>query len=124
MDFAEHADLTGRLRGLVILLGERLSADQARFADELVDASEFGVALETLAGWLSEEETPIPDDVRHDFPWGIHRFAQVPTSTWTTGDVFARAYVRWLEIRHSVAFIRGQLDAFPDGPIRARQTPR
>jgi hypothetical protein len=67
MDFAEHADLTGRLRGLVILLGERLSADQARFADELVDASEFGVALETLADWLSEEETPIPDDVRHDF---------------------------------------------------------
>ena len=45
-------------------------------------------------------------DVRHDFPSGIFRFAQIPVSTWTTGDVFARAYVRWLEIQRSVAFIR------------------
>ena len=30
-------------------------------------------------------------DVRHDFPAGIFRFAQVPVSTWQTGDVFARA---------------------------------
>ena len=58
-------------------------------------------------------------DVRHDFPSGIFRFAQVPVSTWTTGDVFARAYVRWLEIQRSVAFIQDQLQAFPDGPIRA-----
>jgi hypothetical protein len=67
VDFATHADLTGRLRGLVILLAERLTSDQARVADELIDASEFGVALEMLADWLSENETPIPDDVRHDF---------------------------------------------------------
>jgi Ni,Fe-hydrogenase III large subunit len=58
-------------------------------------------------------------DVRQDFPAGIFRFAQVPVSTWTTGDVFARAYVRWLEIQRSVAFIREQLEGIPDGPIRA-----
>jgi Ni,Fe-hydrogenase III large subunit len=29
--------------------------------------------------------------------------AQLPVSTWETGDVFARAYVRWLEIQRSVA---------------------
>jgi len=58
-------------------------------------------------------------DVRFDFPAGIFRFAQVPVSTWMTGDVFARAYVRWLEIQRSIAFIRGQLAAFPDGPVRA-----
>jgi Ni,Fe-hydrogenase III large subunit len=62
-------------------------------------------------------------DVRHDFPSGIFRFAQVPVCTWTTGDVFARAYVRWLEIERSVAFIRGQFEAFPDGPIRADVAP-
>ena len=67
MDFATHADLTGRLRGLVILLDEQLTSDQARSADELVDASEFGIALEMLADWLSEDATPIPDDVRRDF---------------------------------------------------------
>src|SRR5262249_9660037 len=57
-------------------------------------------------------------DVRQDFPSGIFRFAQVSSSTWQTGDVFARAFVRWLEIRRSVAFIREQLQALPDGPIR------
>src|SRR5262249_166490 len=57
-------------------------------------------------------------DARHDFPSGIYRFAQVPVSTWTTGDVFARAYVRWLEIQRSVAFIRDQLQGLPGGPVR------
>ena len=67
MDFATHADLTGRLRGLIILLDDRLTIEQARDADGYVDASEFGVALECLADWLSEDLTPIPDDVRRDF---------------------------------------------------------
>ena len=58
-------------------------------------------------------------DVRQDFPSGIYRFAQVPISTWTTGDVFARAYVRWLEIQRSVAFIQGQLTELPGGPAQA-----
>jgi Ni,Fe-hydrogenase III large subunit len=40
-----------------------------------------------------------------------------------TGDVFARAYVRWLEIQRSVAFIRQQLAAFPGGPIRVAVGP-
>ncbi len=43
-------------------------------------------------------------DVRYDFPSGIYRFAQIPVSTWGTGDVFARAYVRWLELQRSLAF--------------------
>ena len=59
-------------------------------------------------------------DVRQDFPSGIFRFAQVPISSWTTGDVFARAYVRWLEIQRSVAFIKDQLQAIPAGPVRRR----
>jgi hypothetical protein len=67
VDFADRADLTGRLRGLIILLDEQLTAEQIRSAEELVDASEFGAALETLAGWLSEAATPITDDVRADF---------------------------------------------------------
>jgi Ni,Fe-hydrogenase III large subunit len=57
-------------------------------------------------------------DVRQDFPSGIYRFAQIPVSTWTTGDVFARAYVRRLEIQRSVAYIRNQLATLADGPIR------
>jgi Ni,Fe-hydrogenase III large subunit len=58
-------------------------------------------------------------DTRQDFPSGIYRFAQVPVSTWTTGDVFARAYVRRLEIERSAAFLRTQLDTLPGGPTRS-----
>jgi hypothetical protein len=46
------------VRGLVILLDERITSHQVRVADELIDASEFGVALETLAAWLSEGKAP------------------------------------------------------------------
>ncbi|MEI8189306.1 MAG: NADH-quinone oxidoreductase subunit C [candidate division NC10 bacterium] len=57
-------------------------------------------------------------DARFEFPSGIFRLAQIPISTWQTGDVFARAYLRWLEIQRSAVFIREQVSAMPDGPIR------
>lgn len=56
-------------------------------------------------------------DARYDFPSGIFRFSQIPVSTWNTGDVFARAYVRWLEIQQSIAFIQSQLEMWPEGKI-------
>jgi Ni,Fe-hydrogenase III large subunit len=56
-------------------------------------------------------------DARLTFPSGMYRFSQIPVSTWHTGDVFARAYVRWLEIQRSVTFIREQLRALPAGPL-------
>jgi Ni,Fe-hydrogenase III large subunit len=62
-------------------------------------------------------------DVRHEFPTGIFRFAHIPVSTWHTGDVFARAFVRWLEIQRSVAFVGEQLSTLPDGPCRAEVAP-
>jgi Ni,Fe-hydrogenase III large subunit len=58
-------------------------------------------------------------DVRRDFPTGIFRFAQIPVSTWHDGDVFARAYVRWLEIQRSCRFICDQLKSLPSGPVRS-----
>jgi Ni,Fe-hydrogenase III large subunit len=57
-------------------------------------------------------------DVRHDFPSGVFRFAQIPVSTWDSGDVFGRAYVRWLEVQRSLAFVAEQLEALPGGEIR------
>jgi Ni,Fe-hydrogenase III large subunit/Ni,Fe-hydrogenase III component G len=59
----------------------------------------------------------IGQDARRDQPAGIYRFAQIPVSTWSTGDVFARAFVRWLEVQQSIVFIRDQLGALPGGPV-------
>jgi Ni,Fe-hydrogenase III large subunit len=57
-------------------------------------------------------------DVRRDQSSGIWRFTQVPVSTWRTGDVFARAYVRGLEVQRSFAFIEEQIASLPAGDIR------
>jgi Ni,Fe-hydrogenase III large subunit len=59
----------------------------------------------------------IDRDARRDFPFGMYRFRQVPVSTWHTSDIFARAYVRWLEIQRSVRFIQEQLRSLPETGI-------
>ena len=58
-------------------------------------------------------------DARFEFPSGVFRFFQVPVSTWHSGDVFARARVRWMEVQRSIGFIRTQVQHLADGPIRA-----
>ena len=65
----------------------------------------------------------LPRDVRKDFAFGIYRFAQIPVTTWHSGDVFARAFVRWLEVQRSLTFIQTQLDSLPAGPWRTRCGP-
>jgi Ni,Fe-hydrogenase III large subunit len=62
-------------------------------------------------------------DVRHDFPHGAFRFSQIPVSTCASGDVFARAYVRGLEIQRSGVFVLEQLRSLPPGPVRAAVEP-
>ena len=53
------------------------------------------------------------------FPSGIYRFAQIPVVDLDTGDVFARACVRWLEIQRSAAFLRDSLTRCRPDPCRA-----
>jgi Ni,Fe-hydrogenase III large subunit len=62
-------------------------------------------------------------DIRHDHPAGIYRFSHVPVSTWATGDVFARAFVRWMEVQSSIVFIREQIESLPAGPLRTELKP-
>ncbi|MEO6772536.1 MAG: hydrogenase, partial [Kofleriaceae bacterium] len=54
-------------------------------------------------------------DLRTTHPSGYYRFAHVPMSVIASGDVFARAFVRKLEIKRSVDFIRRELALLPAG---------
>jgi Ni,Fe-hydrogenase III large subunit len=56
-------------------------------------------------------------DVRSDLPWGIYQSHELPSITLQTGDVAARAYVRWFEIQKSVEFINDVTRALPAGPV-------
>jgi Ni,Fe-hydrogenase III large subunit len=119
--FLERLD--GALRDVdnaVNLLWDSASV-QARF-EETGEVSEATGRQLGLVG-PAARACGIERDVRHDFPTGIYRFSHVPVSIWETGDVFARAYVRWLEIQRSVQFIREQVTALPGGPIRTSLAP-
>ncbi|MDO8500251.1 MAG: hypothetical protein Q7S20_00225 [Gemmatimonadaceae bacterium] len=58
-------------------------------------------------------------DVRHDHPYGVFRFAQIPVARAWAGDVYARALVRWLEIQRSLDFVAEQVRALPKGELRS-----
>ncbi len=58
-------------------------------------------------------------DVRYTHPIGIFQFHQMPVSAWTTGDVFARAFVRWLEFQRSAQFVLDQIENLPNGLVAA-----
>jgi Ni,Fe-hydrogenase III large subunit len=62
-------------------------------------------------------------DVRHNFPYSIYRFSHIPVCTWAGGDCFARAYVRWMEIQHSMEFLREQLRSLPSGQVQHEALP-
>ena len=109
---AAYRDVTGAAE----LLWDATSV-QARF--EATGAVPRDVCLALGMVGPAARACGVECDVRQDFPSGIYRFAQVPISTWQSGDVFARAYVRWLEIQRSVAFLHGQLTELPGGPCRA-----
>jgi Ni,Fe-hydrogenase III large subunit len=107
----------GDVKNAVGLLWESASV-QARFEQTGAVSAEVAEAL-GLVG-VAARACGLERDIRHDHPSGVFRLAHIPVSAWHTGDVFARAYVRWLEIERSCAFIREQLDALPEGATRAK----
>ena len=59
-----------------------------------------------------------PRDVRRDHPHGIFRFAHIPIVVAHSGDVHARALVRWLEAERSLDFLEEQAGSLPEGELR------
>jgi Ni,Fe-hydrogenase III large subunit len=90
----------------------------ARF--EATGAVEQGTAAALGLVGLAARASGLERDVRHDHPWGIYRLSKIPVSVLHTGDVFARAYLRWLEIARSAQFVREQIAALPRGSTRVK----
>ena len=88
----------------------------SRFESTGVLSRQDAVSLGVVG--LVARASGLPRDVRASFPTGIYRFAQLPRAGWESGDVFARAYLRWLEIQRSAAFASEELAQLPAGPTR------
>jgi Ni,Fe-hydrogenase III large subunit len=93
----------------------------ARFEDTGHLSRETAIQLGTVGP--AARASGLSRDIRFDQPTGMYRLAQIPVSTYDSGDVLGRAFVRWLEIQQSLAFIREQLDCVPSGPIAAEPGP-
>jgi Ni,Fe-hydrogenase III large subunit len=91
---------------------------QARF--EETGAVPESTARELGLVGVAARASGLRRDARKNHPSGLYQFAHIPISTWPTGDVFARAYVRWMEIQRSVAFITEQLSQLPGGAVSAK----
>ncbi|MGE5399269.1 MAG: hydrogenase [Ignavibacteriales bacterium] len=62
-------------------------------------------------------------DVRFNFPYGAYRYHAIQTVTLDSGDVFARARIRSLEIEESLNFILERFVDIPSGEIISKVAP-
>ncbi len=83
----------------------------ARFENTGVVPQDVAQALGVIG--MAGRASGIDRDARRDFPSGYFRFRQIPVATWHSGDAFARAYVRYLEVQRSCQFLIDALGALP-----------
>jgi len=110
---------------------ERLGQELRPVADQFFGAASVQSRMENVGvvtrdaciahGYvgLVARSCEVARDVRHDHPYGVFRFAQIPLASAWTGDVYARALVRWLEIQRSLDFVTEQVRALPRGELRS-----
>jgi Ni,Fe-hydrogenase III large subunit len=99
---------------------ERMSNEMFSSASVLSRLEETGIVNKNTASEIGLVGLParasgISLDIRSDHPFGVYRYYPVHKVTMDSGDVFARAYLRFVEIKQSVNFILEQLDELPDG---------
>jgi Ni,Fe-hydrogenase III large subunit len=102
-------DLAGRLQstladflGATALLWESASvADRFENTGKISRETAASIGLVGPAG----RACGLANDIRLDHAHGYYRYVHIPVSTFDTGDVLARAHVRWQEVQASSEFI-------------------
>lgn len=105
---------SNEVAGAIDLLWQTPSV-MARFEEtgkiSMEEAKRFG-----LVG-VAARASGLDRDVRRDFAHGFYCFSLLPTVICESGDVFARAYVRALEIERSFTFLFEILNDLPAGEL-------
>ncbi|MBK7377684.1 MAG: hydrogenase [Ignavibacteriales bacterium] len=68
---------------------------------------------------MTARASALEEDARINFPYSAYRYNPVSMITLSSGDVFARARLRALEIDESLKFIFDQLDNLPSGDLKS-----
>ena len=88
-----------------------------RFEDTGTVSKELAQSI-GLVG-MAARATGLEEDIRINFPYSAYRYNPVSIITLSSGDVFARARLRALEIDESLRFIFDQLENLPAGEIKS-----
>jgi len=78
------------------------------------------IALEIGMVGLAARASGVALDVRADHPWGCYKDLGVKKEVLKNGDVFSRTYLRYVEIKQSIALIKELLKKLRDnknGPV-------
>jgi len=123
-------DIPDEMASEIVRRVERLREDVTPVLRLLFDATSVQSRFEAV-GVVTQDEViangyvgpvarscEVARDVRHDFAYGVYRFAQIPVARAWAGDVQARALVRRLEIQRSIEFVIEQVSALPRGAVR------
>jgi Ni,Fe-hydrogenase III large subunit len=94
---------------------EALLFDSASALARLEETGTVTIEQARAAGLvgLAARASGVASDTRADFPYGIYRYSSIPSLKLESGDVYARAKLRALEIGDSIQFILEQLDNLP-----------
>jgi Ni,Fe-hydrogenase III large subunit len=121
------AELGGRLERAAVDAAQAVALlwDTSSVMARFEDTGPVSTALATELGLVgpAARASGVDRDVRRDHPTGIWRQARPPVALAASGDVLARAQVRWAEVERSIQFIRQGLAALPPGPVRAQPGP-
>jgi Ni,Fe-hydrogenase III large subunit len=99
-------------RGAVDLLWSTASV-RARFEGAGVLSREACEQLGIVG--LAARASGVPRDVRREFPWGVYLDKAIEARLWPTGDVLARARLRWMEVEQSAQWVDELLARLPAG---------
>ncbi len=125
------ADLSGKLRKRL----EDLQPEVIQVLDMMFEQSSVLARFEgtgVLAEMQAEEiglvgpaarASGCMRDVRHDHAYGVFQFSHIPVAIEMTGDVYARAVVRWLEVQRSLEFLLELLGNKPAGKTFEKMGP-
>jgi Ni,Fe-hydrogenase III large subunit len=78
---------------------------------------DYETALNTGMVGIAARASGIKTDIRVDYPFGIYKYFPAKKVTLENGDVFARTYIRYVEIKNSFTYIRELLSALNGGII-------
>ncbi|MFI5362163.1 MAG: hydrogenase [Elusimicrobiota bacterium] len=124
-------DLTSAMTGDFSLRLARARKDLTAVGDLLFDSAsvvgrfdETGVVSRRIAAdlgvvGLAARASGVDLDVRRDHPHGLYRFRHLPVMYMESGDVYARAMMRFLESLRSLDFLETLVAGLPRGAARA-----